>query len=45
MKKESITNVFSIMLVLSGILVIIWWHLLGLSQMLSMLVTLFPSSL
>jgi len=34
MKKESITNVFSIMLVISGILFIIWWILLGISQML-----------
>lgn len=34
MKKESIANVFSIMLVLSGILFIIWWILLGVSQML-----------
>ena len=34
MKKESITNVFSLMLVISGILFIIWWILLGISQML-----------
>lgn len=33
MKKESIANVFSIMLVISGILFIIWWILLGVSQM------------
>ncbi|UCB46706.1 MAG: hypothetical protein JSV25_04605 [Spirochaetota bacterium] len=33
MKKESITNVFSIMLIISGILSIIWWLLLGISQM------------
>jgi hypothetical protein len=32
-KKESIANVFSIMLVISGILSIIWWILLGISQM------------
>ena len=34
MKKESGTNVFSIMLVISGVLFIIWWILLGISQML-----------
>lgn len=32
MKTESITKVFSVMLVVSGILLIIWWLLLGLSQ-------------
>jgi hypothetical protein len=33
MKKESIANVFSIMLAVSGFLFIIWWILLGISQM------------
>lgn len=33
MKKESIARVFSIVLVISGILLIIWWILLGISQM------------
>jgi hypothetical protein len=33
MKKESISKVFSIMLVLSGFLLIIWWILVGISQM------------
>jgi len=35
MKKESIARVFSIMLAVSGILLIIWWILLGISQMIS----------
>ena len=33
MKKEPIARVLSIMLVISGILLIIWWILLGISQM------------
>jgi hypothetical protein len=32
MKKESIENVFSTMLVISGCLLILWWILLGVSQ-------------
>lgn len=35
MKKKLILNVFSISLVISGILFIIWWILLGISQVLS----------
>jgi hypothetical protein len=34
-KKNSIANVFSIMLAVSGFLLIIWWILLGVSQMIS----------
>ena len=33
MKKGSYATVFSIMLAISGILLIIWWILLGISQM------------
>ena len=35
MKKESIARVFSIMLAVSGFLFIIWWILIGISQMIS----------
>ena len=35
MKKKLILDVFSISLVISGILLIIWWALLGISQMFS----------